>query len=196
MTEDLSGFDPALFGAWPAEPVYGTGPEVEAAGPGDVTDEARLRRRLARVLLEIKSAEGAPAEALRGMLNDMTAEMRRQFDFFVALREAADGLPEDAEEAAQKLARADVKAATDAMSLIVRTLEKIDALQRQLARDRDAAAERQDDILGREQARAHFLALIEARAEERALLLFSAWKGQGVAAAAADGGRCAPEPPG
>lgn len=81
-------------------------------------------------------------DGLWRLLNEMTAEMREQFRFFRELREGAGVALENADdEAAGKTARADVKAATDAVSLIVRTLEKIDALQRQLARDREAAAE-------------------------------------------------------
>ncbi|UHS60757.1 hypothetical protein HRR99_04085 [Agrobacterium vaccinii] len=81
-------------------------------------------------------------DGLWGLLNEMTAEMREQFRFFRQLREGAGAALEGvADEAAGKVARADVKAANDAVSLIVRTLEKIDTLQRQLARDREAAAE-------------------------------------------------------
>ena len=173
MTDRLSGFDPALFGVWPAAPVYyGSAVEAEAA-------EHRLQQRVRRVWLEIKAAEGVPAEDLRRLLNDMTVEMRKQFDYFRGLRAAADAVPDGADEAQQKLARADVKAATDAMSLIVRTLEKVDALQRQLARDRDEEIERHADSQGLDAARQHFLQAIEERAQERARGLFEAWKQSG-----------------
>lgn len=168
MTDGLMEFDPALFGVWPVQPVYGADPSESEA--------RKLQRRLRRVWLEIKAADVAPAEELRRLLNDMTVEMRSQFDYFRSLRAAADAVPDGADEAAQKLARADVKAATDAMSLIVRTLEKVDALQRQLARDRDEEAERHADTQGLDATRQHFLQAIEARAQERARALFDAWK--------------------
>ncbi|OJU72347.1 MAG: hypothetical protein BGO05_18195 [Rhizobiales bacterium 63-7] len=62
------------------------------------------------------------------------------------------------------------------MSLIVRTLEKIDSLQRQFAHDRQMEAERQADALDPAAARAHFLALIDARAEEEASIRFERFK--------------------
>jgi len=189
MADCWTGFDSGLFGVWPAEPVYGVAVETAAGAQ-------KLQRRVGRVWLEVKAAEGAPAEELRRLLNDMTVEMRRQFDYFRGLRAAADAVPEGADEAQQKLARADVKAATDAMSLIVRTLEKVDALQRQLARDRDEAAEKHADALGRAEARAHFLRLIDERAEERAGRLFEAWKQQHLDELRVDGAGLALEPPG
>jgi len=118
--------------------------------------------------LETKTAE-PPQEALRILMNDMTQEMREQFDYFRKLRTAAEGMTGcDVDDAAAKLARADVKAATDAMSLIVRTLEKVDSLQRQLSRDRDLEAERNADRPGYEDAKARLLDLIEQKAKERA----------------------------
>lgn len=173
MADGRSGFDPALFGVWPQEPVYGS------ASAADGT-ESTLQRRVGRVWLEIKAADGAHADELRRLLNDMTVEMRNQFDYFRGLRAAADAVPDAADDAAQKLARADVKAATDAMSLIVRTLEKVDALQRQLARDREQESERHADTEGLDAARQHFLRAIEERAQERARSLFEDWKRSGV----------------
>ncbi|KQO79475.1 hypothetical protein [Rhizobium sp. Leaf262] len=113
--------DLSLYREWPQTPVYADNPAV----------------------LELKSAPPDKAsDDLWRLLNEMTAEMREQFRFFRSLREGAGAaLDEAADDAAGKGARADVKAATDAMSLIVRTLEKIDTLQRQLTRDREAAAE-------------------------------------------------------
>jgi hypothetical protein len=130
--------------------------------------DRRTAEQAERVLLELKSADqAAGAEELRLLLTEMTREMREQFAAFRSLRAAAetDGMTGD--EAAQKLARADLKAATDAMSLIVRTLEKIDSLQRQLARDRAEEAERQADEGGFEEALRDVERLIEARVEER-----------------------------
>lgn len=115
-------FRAELCGLWPERPVYGGG-----------------------LLLETKS-EGVPGDELRVLLNQMTAEMREQFAAFVELRKGAEIAALSGDEAAEKLARADLKAAADAMGLIVRTLEKIDQLQRQLARDREM------DLESREQA--------------------------------------------
>jgi hypothetical protein len=170
--DDLETFDPALFGIWERAPTY---------GEPMVMDDAALRRKVRSVPLETKSAERVfdPAEELRRLLNEMTVEMRDQFATFRALRASAEKALVDGDEAAQKLARADVKAATDAMSLIVRTLEKVDGLQRQLARDREAEAERTADNEGYEAAKARFMRMIHDRAHEEAVDLFEAWKRDG-----------------
>lgn len=64
--------------------------------------------------------------------------------------------------------RADVKAATDQLSLIVRTLERIDALQRVLAEERQALAnEDEADTEDYEMAVAHFLKRIDELAEQK-----------------------------
>ena len=170
-TMDESMFEPELFGPWPDQPTYGAPlPEGQALSP------------------EIKAA-GLPDEAeLRLLLNDMTLEMRGQFDAFRKLREASAPLMAgEADEAAGKLARADLKAAADAMSLIVRTLEKIDTLQRQMARDRRDADERNTEPQGYDDAKRHFLDLIEQRAPERAHLLFADWLRNGAGTAAGAG---------
>ncbi|WP_320199249.1 hypothetical protein RMR16_003000 [Agrobacterium sp. rho-13.3] len=122
--------------------------------------------------LETKSVQQDGAidgpDALWRLMNEMTAEMREQFRFFRELREGAGAaLDEAADDAAGKLARADVKAATDAMSLIVRTLEKIDTLQRQLARDREAQAESEADNQDYEQAVAFFQKRIDDLVEQK-----------------------------
>ncbi|WP_077119384.1 hypothetical protein [Agrobacterium rosae] len=116
LDQDLS-----LYREWPRTPVYADNPAV----------------------LELKSAPpDSASDELWRLLNEMTAEMREQFQFFRSLREGSGAaLDEAADDAVGKGTWAVVKAATDAMSLIVRTLEKIDTLQRQLARDREAAAE-------------------------------------------------------
>lgn len=181
-SDALAGFDPDLFGLWTDESLY--------AADDDVTQDAGLEETVRNVLLEIKSAETElkPADELRQLLNEMTAEMRQQFATFRTMREAASGLlsgeaddavSADGNEASQKLARADVKAATDAMSLIVRTLEKVDALQRQLSRDRQVEADRLADAGGYEEAKARFVRMIEDRANETAFGYFEAWKRDG-----------------
>lgn len=148
----------SLYGEWPQSRVY----------------DARL------VVLEMKSvpqerpADMRPAGSIDGpdglwrLLNEMTAEMREQFRFFRELREGADGALDAAiDDGAGKTARADVKAATDAMSLIVRTLEKIDTLQRQLARDREVAAESEADNQSYEEAVAFFQRRIDDLVEQK-----------------------------
>lgn len=177
--DEFAGFDPQVFGLWPKASVYDGGDcghrQAEVGG----WDEETILARAKAALLEVKSLE-APEEDLRLLLNDMTREMRDQFDYFRALRGTAERIcTEDADEAAAKLARADVKAATDAMSLIVRTLEKVDTLQRQLARDRQLEAERNADTQGYEAAVAHVLALVEDKANAKAARLFAQWKQDG-----------------
>lgn len=117
--------------------------------------------------------KGGNADELRLLLNEMTAELKEQFMLFRDLRECAQKLVEHdaADDVAQKQLRADAKGAADAVSLIVRTLEKIDSLQRQLAHDRDEAAERESESRSLGDARTFFLARIEALALEKARVL-------------------------
>ncbi|MCL6708330.1 hypothetical protein M8R20_15120 [Pseudomonas sp. R2.Fl] len=185
---DPAEVDLALFGAWPG------------GREGEPWPAEQAERVSARVVLEMKSLEAvSPVEELAGLLNELTAEMGEQFRLFRRLRADAepglagegeadgadgfgpDGRRTDGARPDGKTARADVKAATDAMSLIVRTLEKIDALQRQLARDRaDAEARRAEED---DDAAIHdrLEALIAARADERARILFDSWKNGGGA---------------
>lgn len=155
MSDDFENFDVSLFGTW-----------------GDA-DDASLTDLAHGVLLEMKSAEALRAEVqaasdMRPILNEATLELRQQFETFRGLRCGAEAMLADGDEAAQKLARADIKAAIDAMSLIVRTLEKIDTLQRQFARDRQAEAERVADEGGYQEALREVDRLIDERADERA----------------------------
>jgi hypothetical protein len=152
---DPIDFDPALVAAWPpGRPgVYG----AEVAGD----DAGALALRL-----ETKAAP-SPAEELYSLLNDMTAEMRLQFEAFRKIRQEADAQLAGDDEAGQKLAKADLKAANDALSLIVRTIEKIDSLQRSLAHDRETALERQFDEMAFQQLLADTERTIEARVAER-----------------------------
>lgn len=159
--------DLSLFG------LFGGGAERRFADrPADLA----LAQDADAVLLELKSADAAAgAEDLPLLLNEMTREMRAQFLAFRALRAEAERQAAEGDEAAQKLARADLKAATDAMSLIVRTLEKVDSLQRQLSRDRAEEAERRAEETGFEEALRDVRQLIEARATE----LFRRWQMEG-----------------
>ena len=165
--QEFDGFDPTLFGEWSRVAGYDGASGGNPDRVGWSADECR--RQVAFFGLETKAGE--PEEALRVLLNDMTREMRAEFDYFRTLRSAAElagQAGEGSDEAAVKLARADVKSAVDAMSLIVRTLEKIDSLQRQLARDREAEAERHADGPGYVENKRRLLAIIEMRAEDRA----------------------------
>ena len=176
--------DPGLFGLWPKEVSYdGFRKEREDL-------EAAFAPEVSRIVLETKSG-AEPEPDLHVLLNDLTRELSEQFRAFRTLRTDAEKLLSGSDdEAAIKLAKADIKAATDAISLIVRTLEKVDSLQRTLAHDRALEAERNLDANGYEDARQKLLALIDARAEERALLLFERWK-----TATADGSEAARAPP-
>ena len=143
---------------------------------------------------EIKSGDGGDEE-LCHLLSDMTREMRAQFDCFRALREGAgEALASPGDDAAAKGARADAKAASDAMSLIIRTLEKIDALQRQLAHDRQTAAEREAGGEDVEAARRHFLGLIDARAAEEAQRRFERFREEWLNDKAAHAGETSAAP--
>lgn len=156
--DGLEKIDVSLFGPFALAPDQGLADEADA------------------VLLELKSADAeAGTEDLRLLLNEMTREMRAQFLAFRALRAEAERQAAEGDEAAQKLARADLKAATDAMSLIVRTLEKVDSLQRQISRDRAEEAERRAEETGFEEALRDVRQLIEARATE----LFRRWQMDG-----------------
>jgi hypothetical protein len=129
----------------------------------------RCATRAEGAILELKSAEaGSPVDRLTELLDDLTQEMRDQFELFRRLRTSAEGMIDGADEAAAKAARADVKAATDAIALIVRTLEKIDSLKRQLARDREDAALASGEGEDEEEIRQELLRIIEVRAEARA----------------------------
>ncbi|SMD10765.1 hypothetical protein [Rhizobium sp. RU36D] len=159
-------FDIGLFRPWP----------VAADGERE-GQEARLARLAHKVVLELKSAEAlSPLEAYGQLLNELTLEMREQFALFRKLRETAEGLIDGGDEAAGKQARADAKAATDAMALIVRTLEKVDSLQRQLARDRAEAQERAMGGEDVEEITALFHRTIDERANERAKALLKQWQ--------------------
>lgn len=113
-------------------------------------------------VIEVKAAGAGELDAL---LNEFTTEMRAQFDLFRRLRAGAEAVLDGADEALAKQARADIKAATDAIALIVRTLEKIDALLRQLERDRMDAEERALEARDPEALRGEVEALIAARVE-------------------------------
>jgi len=177
---DPIDFDPALVSPWPlASPRLG-----DARATAVAEDAAR------QILLETKAAaEPSPAEALADLLNQMTDEMRLQFQAFRKIRVDAEALLADTvDDAAIKLAKADIKSATDALSLIVRTIEKIDALQRSLADDRARATEQNFDQAAYDELLAGIERKISARAHERAEQLFATWCVEGRAGNGAGNG--------
>jgi phage shock protein A len=123
------------------------------------------RGDLDEALPDVIEVKAAGAGDLVTLLNEFTTEMRDQFELFRRLRAGAESLLDGADEALAKQARADIKAATDAIALIVRTLEKIDALLRQMERDRLDAEERLTEARDPEVLRDEVQALIAARVE-------------------------------
>ncbi|WP_377275713.1 hypothetical protein [Rhizobium sp. R86522] len=123
------------------------------------------RGDLDEALPDVIEVKAAGAGDLVTLLTEFTTEMRAQFELFRRLRAGAEILIDGADEALAKLARADIKAATDAIALIVRTLEKIDALLRQMERDRLDAEERLIEARDPEVLRGEVDALIAARVE-------------------------------
>lgn len=179
----LLGFSPGA-GGWRV-PENGPDSELESVprygseGGGASGPEIALASDGAGSAPEVKSGDAlSPLDRLAALLDDLTGEMRAQFELFRKLRASAEGLIEGADEAVAKAARADAKAATDAIALIVRTLEKIDSLQRQLARDREDAALASGEGEDEEAITAELLRIIEIQAEARARARFAAWQDQ------------------
>jgi hypothetical protein len=157
MIADLD-FDPDVFGYWPSVPDY------DGAGRDEwLADVA------GRVVLDTKAQNTvSPLDELQDMLNGMTKELKQQLQQFQALRQAAtEALGEEGID--RKAVQADAKASLEAMSLIIRTLEKIDSLQRTIAHDRRVEAEAAGADESYEGLVAHFDALVEQRAEELAM---------------------------
>lgn len=149
--------DPALHSAWPERPT--------GMGEGIPDTALETKSRADKLIAEDAARNGR----LRELLNELTDEMRDEVGLYRNLRQAGEaallGPPEDT---SAKLARADVKAATDQLSLIVRTLERIDALQRVLAEEREALVIEDDaEAEAYETAVAHFLNRIDELAEQK-----------------------------
>ncbi|WP_337184866.1 hypothetical protein [Shinella sp.] len=136
----------------------------------------------------------APGDAfldMQAMLLEMTKELRECFQRFQSQKVLAERDADDAgDEAARKLAQTDAKAAIEAVSLIVRTLEKIDSLQRTLIAGRaeaDTGGEDDEAALIEE-----FDRLVEQRVKERMDAAKREWTRKagagGDAAAAMEGG--------
>ncbi|MDQ0319593.1 Sec-independent protein translocase protein TatA [Pararhizobium capsulatum DSM 1112] len=170
MTTDLE-FDPDVFGYWPAAPVYDGVCEDRWEWLADVAGQ---------VVLDTKAqSAGSSLDELQDMLNGMTKELKQQLQQFQTLRQAANAaLSENGGEIDRKVVQADAKASLEAMSLLIRTLEKIDSLQRTIAHDRRVEAEGADESL--DALVAEFDTRVEQRAGELARLR---WKGAGSGAA-------------
>jgi hypothetical protein len=149
--------DLALHGVWPERCAYGGEARLETA--------PEIKSRADKLAAEDAARNGE----LRQMLNELTVEMRDQFHMYRNLRQASEAaLLAATEDAPGKQARADVKAATDQLSVVVRTLERIDALQRLLAEERAAlAGDDETDTEDYEAAVAHFLKRIDELAEQK-----------------------------
>lgn len=128
----------------------------------------------AAVCLDVKAqADGDPLDDMQAMLSEMTKELRERFQRFQSQRRTAEQAGEAAEdEADRKLAQADAKAAIEAVSLIVRTLEKIDSLQRTLLSERRDAEERGGEVADYDAVAAEFDRRVKAKADA----YFEQWK--------------------
>ncbi|MCW5712471.1 hypothetical protein [Shinella sp.] len=154
----MDAIDLDLFGVSPAPAVYDGLAGRPALFEGGVAP-----------VLDIKAqAPLDPFLDMQAMLLEMTKELRERFQRFQSQKalaeEDADGAQD---EVFRKQAQADAKAAIEAVSLIVRTLEKIDSLQRTLLNARaeaDAAADGAEDEAA---LAAEFDRLVEDRVKER-----------------------------
>ena len=157
METDLA-IDLALFGVSPEPAVY----------DGLAERQACLEGGAARMLDTKAEAPLDPFLDMQAMLLEMTKELRERFQRFQSQKVLAEADVDAAQaEAFRKQAQADAKAAIEAVSLIVRTLEKIDSLQRTLVNTRaeaDAAAGGAEDEAA---LAAEFDRLVEDRVKER-----------------------------
>ncbi|MDH6268408.1 putative membrane protein [Rhizobium sp. SG_E_25_P2] len=115
---------------------------------------------------EIKAA-GDEARELARMLSEIVTELGEELKMFRAMRARAQQLMETEGED-HKTAKADAKAASEAIQQIVRTIEKLDSLQRALAEERAAREEASFGAEAHKALAARVELLIEARARELA----------------------------
>ncbi len=129
--------------------------------------------------LELKGEEVPTFAAMGDLLDRMRRELDQQFQNFADIRDeamrrqqqaGAEALP----DAEAKLARADLKSAVDALSVIVRTLEKVDQLQRQLVADQAELDAAPENLAAHEALFDRVEAMIEARVAERVALQLAA----------------------
>lgn len=147
--------------------LFGVSPEP-AAYDG-LAERRVLLEGGAAVLLDTKAA--APGDTfldMQAMLLEMTKELRERFQRFQSQKVLAEqDADAAADEVARKVAQTDAKAAIEAVSLIVRTLEKIDSLQRTLVSERAEAEATRGEPEDEAALRAEFDRLIEKRVKER-----------------------------
>jgi len=180
METDMT-IDPDLYGILPEWAVYDG---LSAKGAG-------LESGAAPVLDTKAEAPGDAFLDMQAMLLEMTKELRERFQRFQSQKVLAERDADEAgDEAARKLAQTDAKAAIEAVSLIVRTLEKIDSLQRTLIAGRtEAEAGGEDDEAALIE---EFDRLVEERVKERMHAAKRDWMREagacGDAAAAMEGG--------
>ncbi|MBB4065737.1 hypothetical protein [Gellertiella hungarica] len=87
-------------------------------------------------LAAVSGDEPPSLASMADLMARIRVELDQQFQLFTMARSHAERLMRpDLPEAEQKLLRADMKAAVDALSVIVRTLEKVDEMERRLARE-------------------------------------------------------------
>ncbi len=128
--------------------------------------------------LETKAADEAALSGMAGLLADVKAELSAQFQTFAALRDEASRRSQpDLPEAEAKLVKADLKAAVDALNIIVRTLEKVDQLARQIAADRAELALSPDNRAAHDALLERVNMLIAARVEEALMARLAARTG-------------------
>lgn len=128
--------------------------------------------------LETKAADEAALSGMAGLLEDVRAELSAQFQTFVNLRdEASRRAGQELPEAEAKLMKADLKAAVDALNIIVRTLEKVDQLARQIAADRAELSLSPENRAAHDALLARVNTLIAARVEEALMARLAARSG-------------------
>ncbi|HVK93041.1 MAG TPA: hypothetical protein VM468_16835 [Mycoplana sp.] len=159
--------DVALFGVPAGAPAY------DGLARPERWNEAGAGATAALVLDLKAEAHGDPLEQMQAMLGEMTKELRERFQQFQGQRRRAEQQAGEAEdEAGRKLAQADAKAAIEAVSLIVRTLEKIDSLQRTILSERREVQDLAGDTADFEAVVAEF----DRRVEAKARAYFEQWK--------------------
>ncbi|MCR6498916.1 hypothetical protein MUO32_07735 [Shinella sp. CPCC 101442] len=153
-----AAIDLQLFGVSPEPAVY------DGLGGRRVEVESGVA-----LLLDTKAdAPLDPFLDMQAMLLEMTKELRERFQRFQSQKILAERDADGAEdEASRKLAQTDAKAAIEAVSLIVRTLEKIDSLQRTLIGERAEAEAARGEPEDEAVLAAEFDRLVERRVKER-----------------------------
>jgi hypothetical protein len=174
VMDDFDAIDLGLFGVASGKLVY------DGLSAGERWMQEETFDGTATLLLDLKAQAAAdPLDEMQAMLSEMTKELRERFQRFQSQRRGAEAEADEAvDDGARKIAQADAKAAIEAVSLIVRTLEKIDSLQRTLITERQDAAAQGAGSEDLDELAAEFERLVQERATERAHGLFEEWKRQ------------------